>query len=121
MATVAIDFPSIFTSEQISYITQTVTEKTREIYGDALSEVILYGSYARGDYKEWSDVDIMVIADEDDLTCKKLNNTLNDELNDLAYRMNQMLSIMYVPYEHFESMKNDYPFYRNIDNEGKRI
>jgi uncharacterized protein len=31
--------------------------------GEKLEKVILFGSYARGDYDEESDIDIMVIAD----------------------------------------------------------
>lgn len=116
-----IDFPSTFTDEQISYITQTVAQKAREVYGNMLCNVILYGSYARGDHKEWSDVDIMIIADTDDLTCKRLNNILNSELDDLAYHMNLLLSVMCEPYSRFERMKYDYPFYKNIHVEGKSV
>jgi uncharacterized protein len=31
------------------------------IYGDRLSGVYLYGSYARGDYQKGSDVDVMIL------------------------------------------------------------
>lgn len=31
------------------------------IYGDRLKGVYLYGSYARGDYREGSDVDVMIM------------------------------------------------------------
>ena len=32
-----------------------------EIYGDKLKAVYLYGSYARGDYRDGSDVDVMIV------------------------------------------------------------
>jgi predicted nucleotidyltransferase len=32
-----------------------------QIYGDKLKAVYLYGSYARGDYREGSDVDVMIL------------------------------------------------------------
>ena len=35
------------------------TAGLREIFGEKLDSVILYGSYARGDYDEESDVDVM--------------------------------------------------------------
>ena len=34
------------------------------IYGDRLKAVYLYGSYARGDYREGSDVDVMILSEK---------------------------------------------------------
>ena len=121
MASAAIDFPSIFTKEQISYISQAVAEKAREVYGEKLRDVILYGSYARGDFEEWSDVDIMIIADADDFVCNKLKNIVRDDLWDLNNRMNLLLSITTAPRERFDRMKNHYPFYTNISKEGVKL
>ena len=36
------------------------------LYGGHLKEVILYGSYARGDCREDSDIDIMILVDDMD-------------------------------------------------------
>ena len=38
----------------------------KKIYGKAMKVVLLYGSYARGDYNEKSDVDIMILVDMPD-------------------------------------------------------
>ena len=35
----------------------------RNIYGKHVKQVILYGSYARGDFRQDSDVDVMVLVD----------------------------------------------------------
>ena len=48
-------------SERINRITIAVTEGARNIFGDKLVSVILYGSSARGDYDTESDVDIMLL------------------------------------------------------------
>ena len=37
------------------------TEILQKIYGKHLKKVILYGSYARGDYRDDSDIDIMIL------------------------------------------------------------
>lgn len=37
--------------------------KTKSIMGDSLKQMILYGSYARGDYGDNSDMDIMVLTE----------------------------------------------------------
>ena len=38
-------------------------EELRRIYGIHLKQIILYGSYARGDYRDDSDIDRMVLVD----------------------------------------------------------
>ncbi|MDR2592336.1 MAG: nucleotidyltransferase domain-containing protein [Chitinispirillales bacterium] len=44
-------------------ITSRVCAAAKEVLGDKLEKVILFGSYARGDYDEESDIDIMIVAD----------------------------------------------------------
>jgi predicted nucleotidyltransferase len=121
MTTAMIDFPSVFTQEQLDYIGQCVVEAAQQVCGDKLRDVILYGSYARGDFEEWSDVDIMVLFDGDDLECKKIDDTLMRTLFELDNRMNLLLYIIVTPYTRFVHMKEDYPFYRNVNREGKRL
>ena len=45
----------------IKILLDQYTEILRKIYGSHLKTVILYGSYARGDYKADSDIDIMIL------------------------------------------------------------
>ena len=114
----SIDFPSTFTKEQLAYITQSATEQAQEVFGDTLRNVILYGSYARGDFEEWSDVDMMILADVDDMIGKKLQAMLLKRLGDLNHHMNLLLSILVVPFERFEYFKDYMPFYSNVQKDG---
>jgi len=116
-----IDFPEIFTEKQLQYIGQSVIHEAQRVCGGKLRDVILYGSYARGDFKEWSDVDIMVLADANDMDCKRFDSEITRNLHDLGYHMNLLLSVMVTPYGRFERMKQDYPFYTNVDREGVRL
>ena len=52
-----------------SLIDQYISE-IKAIYGSHLQKVILYGSYARGDFRPDSDVDIMILLDMSDLDLK---------------------------------------------------
>ncbi|GBU23165.1 nucleotidyltransferase [Fibrobacteres bacterium R8-0-B4] len=47
----------------LNLITEKVCAAAREVLGEKLEKVILFGSYARGDYDDESDIDIMIIAD----------------------------------------------------------
>lgn len=116
-----INFDSIFSKEQLNYITQTVTNQAHTVFGNMLRDVILYGSYARGDQREWSDVDIMILVDVDELTAKRLDKELTKQLSHLDYRMNMLLSTIVIPFSRFEYFKEHYPFYRNVQKEGIRL
>lgn len=52
-----------------SLIEQYIAE-IKKIYGTHLSKIILYGSYARGDFKSDSDIDIMILLDLSDVDLK---------------------------------------------------
>ena len=41
------------------------TETMKNHYSDRLSKIILYGSYARGDFNEESDIDFMVVIKDE--------------------------------------------------------
>lgn len=43
-----------------------------------LYAIILYGSYARGDYNNNSDIDIMILIDLPETEIKKIENDIDD-------------------------------------------
>ncbi len=47
----------------ITNILKKVNSESHRIFGDKPADVVLYGSYARGDYDQSSDVDIMLLID----------------------------------------------------------
>lgn len=90
----------------------------KKIYGIHLKEVILYGSYARGDFNDDSDIDIMILLDITDLEAK----VYFDSLIDMTYDFNLDNDLDINPYAkskaHFMKWVNDYPFYANVNKEG---
>jgi predicted nucleotidyltransferase len=115
-------FDGCFSKEQLEFVTHTVAQEAKTVLGDKLQEVILFGSYARGDQRDWSDVDIMFLLNEDDqLLVQNMCCQVSDALTDLEFEMGAMLSTIAVPYSRFMYMKEHYPFYNNVDKEGVRI
>ena len=49
--------------------------KAKKLLGDRLKKIILYGSYARGDYNTNSDIDIMLLTDLSDDEIVKYRQT----------------------------------------------
>ena len=46
----------------LSDLLNAYTEELKGIYGSKLLKVSLYGSYARGDNRQWSDVNVFVLV-----------------------------------------------------------
>ena len=90
----------------------------KKIYGSHLHKVILYGSYARGDFRQDSDVDIMILLDLSDLDLKMYSHKLSYMTYD--FNMDHDLDIKPIAKSkaHFEKWIEDYPFYSNIHKEG---
>ena len=90
----------------------------RNIYGAHLKQVILYGSYARGDFEKDSDIDIMLLVD---LSEEEINS-FSDDLSELGFDYNVMYDIWFMPVvrniEHFRYWCQAYPFYSNVEKEG---
>ena len=94
------------------------TKILEKIYGKHLKVVILYGSYARGDFRPDSDVDIMILVDMSDLELK----TYGQQLSYMTYDFNMDHDLDIKPIAkseaHFNKWIVNYPFYSNIHKEG---
>lgn len=92
--------------------------EVQKIYGVHLRKVILYGSYARGDYHADSDVDLMILLDMSDVELKAYSR----QLSYMTYDFNMDHEIDIKPIskseEHFRKWVVNYPFYANIRKEG---
>lgn len=90
----------------------------QNIYGDALTKMVLYGSYARDEANEYSDVDIMVFLDvppEDERA--KISELLDVTFD---FNMDNDIDIQPVPKSNatFKKWENVLPFYKAVNEEG---
>ena len=99
----------------------SIYKNIHEIIGEPLQEVILFGSYARGDYDAESDIDIAVIIDMDRESLKKYQNKLIHMASEYSLNEDALLSICCIPSKEFEEYRDALPFYRNIYSEGVRL
>ena len=105
-------------TDDIKLILEEFVIKMKECLGSDIQSIVLYGSYARGDFGKDSDVDIMLLVD---LPEEKLN-LFSDELSNLGFEYNVMHDIWFMPVvrnmEHFKYWREAYPFYSNVAKEG---
>ena len=85
-----------------------------DIYGADIVGIFLYGSYARGDYDNQSDIDIAAIV-------KGSRLDLQNELKAVWDISADIVSPTVIPYDEFEEYKEKLPYYRNIAREGMQI
>lgn len=88
------------------------------IYGSHVKQIILYGSYARGDYTADSDVDIMILLDISDMEIKDYRHQLSDMTYDFNLDHDLDIKPIAKNEEHFLQWIENYPFYANIQKEG---
>ena len=86
-----------------------------------INDAFLYGSYARGDFDENSDVDILLTADADAETLSAYRDQVAAVASDLSLRHDVTVSLTIKPLRQFRRFAAVLPFYRNVYREGIRV
>ncbi|MCL2426476.1 MAG: nucleotidyltransferase domain-containing protein [Oscillospiraceae bacterium] len=102
-------------------IANELSRSTQSIMGNRLRKIILYGSYARGDYNDYSDLDIMVLADVDEVEYKTLESEIDRIASDIGLEHDLIVSVLLNNEDLFMSRLPISPFYRNVLSEGVEI
>ena len=105
-------------SQTMMDLIKKYVSNVHEIYGTHLRQVILYGSYARGDYNSDSDVDIMILLDLSDMDIKAYRHQLSEMTFDFNMDYDTDIKPIAKSAEHFHKWIENYPFYTNVDKEG---
>ena len=105
-------------AEKIRMILDEYVRGIVKIYGEKLHSVILYGSYARGDYKADSDIDIMILVDMSELDIKEFRHKLSELTYDINEKYECDINPIAKSLDLFVQWEDAYPFYANIKNEG---
>ena len=99
-------------------IIEQYVANVKDIYGSHLRQVILYGSYARGNFNTESDVDIMILLDLTEQDIKGYRHQLSDMTFDFNMGHDMDIKPIAKNVEHFERWIENYPFYTNVKKEG---
>lgn len=107
--------------DNLEKILKEYINNIRLIYGESLNAVILYGSYARGDFRPDSDIDIMILVDLEDEEIKEKA----EQISLLTFNINLDYDLMIMPIvknlHEFYYWVDVYPFYSNVQSEGIRL
>ena len=105
----------------LNRLLKNIYRNMNSIVGESLKEVILYGSYARGDYDNESDIDIALIVDMDRTGAEELLRNLMAFISKFNLDNDVVVSLNCIPEKEFNYYKSAMPYYRNIDREGVRL
>ena len=94
------------------------SEEVKKILGKSLRKIILYGSYARGDYTENSDIDLMILTTLTDKEIENIESNIYNLAFDFLMDYGVDISVVIKNEEQFNYWLGALPFYNNVQREG---
>lgn len=102
-------------SGKIKTILDEVKKCLEEIYGNKLKGIILYGSYARGDFTDGSDIDLIILLEDIKEPLAEREKYFN-EIWKLDLKYDTVISI--IPFKEEEYRTRKLPVILNAKREG---
>lgn len=112
---------NIYDDKKMKQMLADVEKRMRDLFYQKLDAIILYGSYARGDFTYDSDVDIMVLVDEQEEDLRKYDDKITDIMVDLSLKYNIVVSLYVQSVQNYNKYVKMLPFYKNVQKEGIRV
>jgi len=100
--------------EELKSIIQEFKDEIRAIAGANLKRVLLFGSYARGDAEEGSDIDLLLIFEDEVLSDTR--RKIRAFSNSLSLKYDVVISEFLFTEDDFKKYKT--PFLLNVKKEG---
>jgi len=108
-------------ADQLQTILGRLLDDLRVALGTQIREAILFGSYARQDTRDDSDIDVLVLVDLDRERIAGYTWKIGEIASALLMDYGVMVSPLVENADHYMRHTDVLPFYRNIQREGVRI
>lgn len=101
--------------EPVSTALQELKQALVNLFGQRIRGLYLYGSYARGDFCEHSDVDVLVALEGQVKPSREIDR-VSEAVSDICLRHDLLIAVYPVPAEWLVERKS--PLFENIRREG---
>lgn len=105
-------------TQNISKTLKKIVSSVNNEMPNLVEQIILYGSYARGDYTPESDIDIMLLLNCDENEVKKLQDVACRIASRIGLEEDIEVSLIMRDKMSFDQRLPILPFYRNVKREG---
>ena len=106
-------------STEIENLSKEFKEQLIALYGQRFDKLILFGSYARGDFHEDSDVDFMVVLNDEVIKGSTEIAFLRRVISNLSIEHNRFVSIL--PTNKNRYQESTLPFYNEVRKDSIEI
>ena len=93
--------------------------EVQQLYQNRLADIYLFSSYARGEATEDSDVDLLVMLNDEAISPFNEIGVIGDVAHQIGLDYETLISVVPTTRLRFEQM--DSPSHRNVLREGKRL
>ena len=104
--------------EEIHDILLEFARRVNSVMKYHFKKMVVYGSYARGDYTEGSDIDVMIFTELKETEISKIENTIYDISFDIQMEYGVDISVIIKNENDFNYWLGTLPFYNNVQREG---
>ena len=102
----------------VKKVSNEVVEKSIELMGEKIDRIILYGSYARGDFTSESDIDILILLNCAEKEVIHYRKQIDIIASRIGLENDILVSLMIVDKHLFEDRVKVLNFFQNVQKEG---
>ena len=106
---------ALYSKKELMSLLKEMCARLEYLYKDDLKAIIIYGSYARNEETDDSDIDIALMVSS---SIKKRRNLMVTIVGEYELLIGKTISAIEIEEEQYNEWNNTMPFYKNLKKEG---